>query len=214
MRRFLRVLRSVALGLITGLAVGTGLLWLFTGDLPNAPSRAEICSTVGVINPLQEALPGVPVDMYCVDVDDHLNLPLGGSFGFEAAFVQPRPPSDPVQPRPDYLIWESDGCSAPVLGGGPFDFGLPCNRHDFGWRNLQELDATGPPVWHAGNKNRVDAGFLCDMRVECAGMNPFLASPATRRLGSTTPRSGSTLPVSRRWAPSSPATSHAGARPG
>ena len=99
MRRFLRVLRAWPSG------SSPAWQWVpaFCGSSRRSTQRAEpaeICSAVGVINPLQEALPGVPVDMYCVDVDDHLNLPLGGSFGFEAAFVQPRPPSDPVQPRP------------------------------------------------------------------------------------------------------------------
>jgi hypothetical protein len=58
-----------------------------------------------------------------------------------------------------------------VFGSGPFDFSLPCNRHDFGWRNLQVVDEDDAPLWHIVNKDRVDAGFLHDMRVRCSPLN-------------------------------------------
>jgi hypothetical protein len=85
--------------------------------------------------------------------------------------MAPRPPGDPATARPAYLVWDTDGCSAPVLGAGPFDFTLACTRHDFGWRNLKAYDEPGAvPIWHVGNKDRVDAGFLYDMRVRCAAL--------------------------------------------
>jgi len=167
-----RIVRTVVIGLISGLVGGIGLVYAYTGSIStDPPPPADICSgldrnALGLLGPR-----GVVIGQYCTDIDRHLNLSLGGSDGFEGAFVQPRAPSDPASPRPVYLVWESDGCSAPVLGSGPFDFSLACNRHDFGWRNLRGIDAGDTPVWHAANKDRVDAGFLVDMRTRCAGLS-------------------------------------------
>lgn len=162
----------MVIGLVTGLIGGIGLVYAYTGSIStDPPPPADICAGLdrGALELLGPR--GVAIARYCDDIDGHLNLPLGGTDGFEGAFLQPGPPSDPQTPRPNYLIWESDGCSAPVLGSGPFDFSLACNRHDFGWRNLRRIDDSQTPVWHVANKDRVDAGFLVDMRMRCAGMS-------------------------------------------
>ena len=65
---------------------------------------------------------------------------------------------------------EEDPLNAPVLGAGPFDFTLACTRHDFGWRNLKQYHEDDAPVWHVGNKDRVDAGFFYDMRLRCSAL--------------------------------------------
>ena len=59
-----------------------------------------------------------------------------------------------------------------MIGAGPFNFTLACSRHDFGWRNLKAVHSDDSPIWHVGNKDRVDAGFLYDMRLQCQGMSP------------------------------------------
>ena len=40
------------------------------------------------------------------------------------------------------LDWTTDGCSAPVVGstGRSFDFTDACRRHDFAYRNFQDID--------------------------------------------------------------------------
>ncbi|MCB2224947.1 MAG: phospholipase [Actinobacteria bacterium] len=167
-----RVLRAVGLGLLSGLALAFGVVFWVSSNVGPAPERAEVCREVP-IPVLGSDRGGVELQTVCVGIDTHLELPLGGTDGFEGAFVAPLPPSDPLEPRPPYLVWDSDGCSAPVLGAGPFDFTLACSRHDFGWRNLKNIHDADSPVWHVGNKDRVDAGFLYDMRVRCAAMPVF-----------------------------------------
>jgi hypothetical protein len=152
--------------------------WLSSGVGPY-PSAADVCAAVpgpSLLRPIGV----VTVDTVCTDIDQRLDEPISGTDGFEGDFRFAGPPSDPTQPRPDYLVWDSDGCSAPVLGRGPFDFTLACNRHDFGWRNLKNLDSDDVPTWQIDNKDRVDAGFLHDMRVRCA------AVPAIVRIGCDT----------------------------
>ena len=167
-----RVLRAVLLGLLTGLGAATAVVFWVSGSVGPAPSRAEVCREVPP-PALATTRLGVALAVVCENIDGYLGLPLGGTDGFEGAFVAPLPPSDPSHPRPQYLVWDSDGCSAPVLGSGPFDFSLACNRHDFGWRNLKNAHDADAPVWHVGNKDRVDAGFLYDMRVRCAAVPVF-----------------------------------------
>jgi len=167
-----RVLRAVGLGFGTGLTVASVVVFWVSSNVGPAPDRADVCREVP-IPVLGEDRMGVELRTVCGDIDLHLNLPLGGTAGFEGAFSKPLPPSDPTEPRPAYLVWDSDGCSAPVLGSGPFDFSLACSRHDFGWRNLKNVHDFESPVWHISNKDRVDAGFLYDMRVRCAAMPAF-----------------------------------------
>ena len=66
------------------------------------------------------------------------------------------------------LVWESDKCSAPVLGsaGKTYDFTDACRRHDFGYRNFSRID--GGKKWTKSLRERVDRRFLTDMRDSCA----------------------------------------------
>ncbi|MBM3729224.1 MAG: hypothetical protein FJW44_00150 [Actinobacteria bacterium] len=63
------------------------------------------------------------------------------------------------------LDWSTDYCSAPFVGnaGRSFNFRLPCQRHDFGYRNLKIIGA-----FTEENRKRVDDRFLADMRTTCA----------------------------------------------
>lgn len=167
-----RVLRAVGLGLLSGLTIAFAVVFWVSSNVGPAPESANVCREVPIPVLTEERL-GVELRTVCGDIDLHLNLPLGGTNGFEGVFSKPLPPSDPSEPRPPYLVWESDGCSAPVLGSGPFDFSLACSRHDFGWRNLKNVHESDSPVWHISNKDRVDAGFLYDMRMRCAAMPAF-----------------------------------------
>ena len=171
-RRRRRRTRAILAGLGTGIVAAFVYSYIATGGvLGDPPPPAAVCADVS--QPGLELPPeAIPAGRWCGAIDRHLNVPLVGPLGFEAAFKSPQPPSDPLVPRPEYLIWTSDGCTAPVLGSGPFDFTLACNRHDFAWRNLKGLDGKGVLVWHIGNKDRADAGFLFDMRLKCAGLNP------------------------------------------
>ena len=165
-----RVVRSVLGGLVTGLLAGTVLLvFVVSGSVGPAPEKAEVCREVPE-DGLVTSVAGVRIEVVCEEIDTNLNLALGGVDGFEGVFRAPDPPSDPDARHPDYLVWASDGCSAPVLGSGPFDFTLACNRHDFGWRNLKEFDGDSTPMWQIDNKDRVDAGFLYDMRTRCSAL--------------------------------------------
>ncbi len=164
------MLRAVLGGLVTGLVASMVMLVvLVSGLVGPAPERAAVCREVSD-DALGAPVSGVQLSVVCDDIDRNLNLALGGIDGFEGVFKAPEPPSGPETQRPDYLVWETDGCSAPVLGSGPFDFTLACTRHDFGWRNLKEFHRDSIPMWQIENKDRVDAGFLYDMRVRCSSM--------------------------------------------
>lgn len=167
---FRRIVRAVFLGVLTGLALVVGLVFYVSGRADPVVEAADVCRDVPGRS-LNESTAGVPLFTVCQDIDVNLELPLGGVAGFEGVLKAPEPPSDPTTQRPAYLVWASDGCSAPVLGAGPFDFTLSCNRHDFGWRNLRTIDGAAVPVWHVSNKDRVDAGFLHDMRDHCAPLS-------------------------------------------
>ena len=172
-------MRAIGLGTLTGIAAVIVLAYWVSGSVGPAPAAADVCKEVpGPV--LEEPIGLVKLREVCTGIDFRLDIALGGVDGFEGEFRKPEPPSDPATPRPDYLVWESDGCSAPVLGRGPFDFALACNRHDFGWRNLKEYDDDDAPVWQVDNKDRVDAGFLHDMRTRCA------AVPVIFRIGCDT----------------------------
>ncbi len=68
-----------------------------------------------------------------------------------------------------WLDWSTDGCSAPLLGAGPFDFTVACARHDLAWRNLRRLSVHfGRPAWNAANKLEADRRFHADLRTRCA----------------------------------------------
>ena len=175
-----RILRAVLLGIVTGLVAVIALAYTVTGSVGPPPVAADVCREVPSPELDATVAGAVRLGVVCEDIDSTLELPLGGVDGFEGVFKKPEPPSDPAVPRPEYLVWESDGCSAPVLGSGPFDFSIACGRHDFGWRNLKAIDSDDVPVWHVENKDRVDAGFLYDMRGRCASV------PTVLRIGCDT----------------------------
>lgn len=64
----------------------------------------------------------------------------------------------------------TDGCSAPLLGseGRSFNFRLPCERHDFAYRNFSALSAHGGPAWNAALRAAVDDQFQRDLQSVCA----------------------------------------------
>ena len=63
------------------------------------------------------------------------------------------------------LDWKTDHCSAPLVGstGRSFNFRVPCQRHDFGYRNMKRLGQ-----WSEDVRSRIDDQFRSDMRVTCA----------------------------------------------
>jgi hypothetical protein len=68
-----------------------------------------------------------------------------------------------------WLDWSTDGCSAPLVGGGPFDFTVPCTRHDLAWRNLRRVGQRfDRDVWNAANKQEADRRFRDDLRTRCS----------------------------------------------
>ncbi|NQV05828.1 hypothetical protein HQ535_04700, partial [bacterium] len=134
----LRVARSVVLGVLSGLALILIAAFVITGGLGPPPGESNVCREVPG-SELDERVAGsIERGEVCGEIDSTLDAPLGGPDGFEGVLMAPAPPSDPSTLRPAYLVWETDGCSAPVLGAGPFDFTLACTRHDFGWRNLKQ----------------------------------------------------------------------------
>lgn len=77
-----------------------------------------------------------------------------------------------------YMDWSTDGCSAPVLGNGPYNFLNPCIRHDFGYRNLKRVEASfGHDAWRWRNKANVDTNFGLDMDDRCREFNWFARQP-------------------------------------
>ena len=161
------------MGVLSALAIVTGLVAFISTNVGPAPEAADVCREVPGRKLDEPIGVGVRLAAACQDIDVTLELPLGGTDGFEGVASAPAPPSSPGIVRPVYLDWTTDGCSAPVLGAGPFDFTLPCERHDFGWRNLKLVDEPDAPIWHVGNKDRVDAGFLYDMRLDCSALSPI-----------------------------------------
>ena len=72
------------------------------------------------------------------------------------------------------LVWDSDKCSAPVLGsaGKTYDFSDPCRRHDFAYRNFGRID--GGRKWTKALRERVDRQFLADMNASCSKRSWFV----------------------------------------
>jgi hypothetical protein len=62
------------------------------------------------------------------------------------------------------LDWTTDYCSAPLVGntGRSFNFRIPCQRHDFAYRNMKLLGR-----FDEVNRKRADEQFLADMRTTC-----------------------------------------------
>jgi hypothetical protein len=64
--------------------------------------------------------------------------------------------------------WSSDGCSAPLVGNGSYNFVNPCLRHDFAYRNLQRVERQfGRNVWSQNNKGNADTRFGADLDLRC-----------------------------------------------
>ena len=64
----------------------------------------------------------------------------------------------------------TDGCSAPLLGsrGRSFNFRLPCERHDFAYRNYLHLAGRGGPAWDAALRAAIDDQFQRDLQSVCS----------------------------------------------
>lgn len=64
----------------------------------------------------------------------------------------------------------TDGCSAPLLGseGRSFNFRLPCERHDFAYRNYWARSALGGLAWNAALRSAIDDQFQRDLQSVCA----------------------------------------------
>ena len=62
------------------------------------------------------------------------------------------------------LDWTTDYCSAPLVGntGRSFNFRIPCQRHDFAYRNMKLLGRLDEV-----NRKRADEQFRSDMRATC-----------------------------------------------
>lgn len=70
------------------------------------------------------------------------------------------------------MTWDNDQCSAPLVGNSPWDFTYPCNRHDFGYRNLKRIENRfGIDVWLGLNKAPTDSHFSDEMFSRCAEWN-------------------------------------------
>jgi len=86
-----------------------------------------------------------------------------------------------VEPRlsPDgsagdrWFEWNSDGCSAPLVGntGRSFNFTGSCRRHDFAYRNMHLLERRygGGRFWNHDVRKRIDQQFVSDMKDHCHG---------------------------------------------
>lgn len=63
----------------------------------------------------------------------------------------------------------TDGCSAPLLGseGRSFNFRLPCERHDFAYRNFSLRSGSGGPTWDAALRSAIDDQFQRDLQSVC-----------------------------------------------
>lgn len=82
-----------------------------------------------------------------------------------------------TEDRDRRLDWSTDECSAPVLGsrGLGYDFADACVRHDFAYRNYEQLADLGPV------RTSVDRIFLADMRAHCATRSVLLAPRCHQR---------------------------------
>ncbi|HEX8345102.1 MAG TPA: phospholipase [Actinoplanes sp.] len=58
--------------------------------------------------------------------------------------------------------WSTDYCTSSPDNPLGFNFRLPCNRHDFGYRNYRAMGA------FSANKARVDDAFYADLKRVCA----------------------------------------------
>ena len=71
------------------------------------------------------------------------------------------------------LDWSTDYCSTSPDQPLGFDFRLPCQRHDFGYRNYKSIGA------FPANKSRIDDSFYYDLKAKCATYNVFVRPACT-----------------------------------
>ncbi|MER7277469.1 phospholipase [Dactylosporangium sp. NPDC000244] len=69
--------------------------------------------------------------------------------------------------------WTTDYCSSSPDQPLGFDFRLPCQRHDFGYRNYKAIGA------FPANKGRIDDAFYFDLKAKCATYNAFVRPACT-----------------------------------
>ncbi|UWZ35329.1 phospholipase [Dactylosporangium roseum] len=69
--------------------------------------------------------------------------------------------------------WSTDSCSTSPDQPLGFDFRLPCQRHDFGYRNYKAIGR------FPANKGRVDDSFYHDLKARCAAYNRFVRPACT-----------------------------------
>ncbi|GAA3271037.1 phospholipase [Dactylosporangium vinaceum] len=69
--------------------------------------------------------------------------------------------------------WTTDYCSDSPDQPLGFDFRIPCQRHDFGYRNFKVI-GTFP-----ANKSRIDDSFYFDLKTKCATYNAFVRPACT-----------------------------------
>ncbi|WP_433209103.1 phospholipase [Dactylosporangium sp. CS-047395] len=69
--------------------------------------------------------------------------------------------------------WTTDYCSSSPDQPLGFDFRLPCQRHDFGYRNYKAIGA------FPANKSRIDDSFYYDLKAKCATYNAFVRPACT-----------------------------------
>lgn len=68
---------------------------------------------------------------------------------------------------PSFFNWNDNNCSSP-LGDSPYGFRFPCERHDFGYRNLKKADRIYyGNMWYSANKAVPDTRFLVDLVRRC-----------------------------------------------
>jgi hypothetical protein len=86
-----------------------------------------------------------------------------------------------------YMDWTTDSCSA--VGAGPYDFRMPCMRHDFNWRNLTRLTVGFPNSAPARTFNNLWASngqFRDDLSDRCFSISPLLLAPCLSLAGTYT----------------------------
>jgi hypothetical protein len=69
--------------------------------------------------------------------------------------------------------WSTDYCSTSPDQPLGFDFRLPCQHHDFGYRNYKAVGQ------FPANKSRIDDTFYYDLKTKCATYNAFVRPACT-----------------------------------
>lgn len=121
--------------------------------------RVRVCAVDRARDSCEEHTHPVPPEravkpQYKGKIDRYMGLPL-------AQFMVERGRA------PEPFDWSTDGCSVDVGDRpGGFDFGAPCTRHDFGYRNLGVGEIQASPI--DATRAAADSRFYEDMMDECA----------------------------------------------